>query len=132
MLVNINVNHAVFFQPGLLVNLINLFADTYGRNPWQLERFLKKVRVETTHLPIKRNKSGQKVPRIKTIIALANTNDGYTQLNPPRIAKFAAGPKDVQFWLETNSSKADSQNKISKSLATVGYISVYDYFNQCQ
>lgn len=62
MLVNINVSHAVFFKPGPLVDLIDAFAKAYGRNSWQLERFLKKVRVETTHhLPVKKNKAVESI-----------------------------------------------------------------------
>jgi eukaryotic translation initiation factor 2C len=137
MLVNINVNHAVFFQPGSLVDLINTFANAYGRNPWQLEKFLKKVRVETTHLPVKKNKAGQKIPRIKTIIALANTNDGSVLPHPPRVSKFAAGPKDVQFWLDDssqNTSTKPGSKKVKASMkpTAASYITVYDFFQKCK
>lgn len=134
MLVNINVSHAVFFKPGPLVDLIDAFAKAYGRNSWQLERFLKKVRVETTHLPIKKNRAGEKVPRIKTIFALANTNDGHSLPHPPQIAKFAAGPEDVKFWLDAadqSTSKKSSAKKAKDSTKShAGYISVYDFFKK--
>ena len=137
MLVNINVNHAVFLQSGSLVELISTFARAYGRNSWQLEKFLKKVRVETTHLPAKKNRSGQKVPRIKTIIALANTNDGSFLSHPPRVSKFAAGPKDVQFWLDSLSQKTSTalgpkKGEASTRITTAGYISVYNFFQKCK
>ena len=134
MLVNINVSHAVFFKPGPLVDLIDAFAKAYGRNSWQLERFLKKVRVETTHLPIKRNKAGEKIPRVKTIFALANTNDGHSLPHPPQVAKFAAGPKDVKFWLDATAQKTSAQSGAKKvkdsTKSEAGYISVYDFFKK--
>lgn len=137
MLVNINVSHAAFFQPGSLVDLINAFANTYGRNSWQLEKFLKKVRVETTHLPAKKNKVGQKIPRIRTIIALANTSDGSALSHPPHISEFAAGPHGVQFWLDSPSQKTPTTLGTKKGVSStkptgVGYITVYDFFKKCK
>lgn len=105
MLVNINVSHAVFFRPGPLVELIEIFKNTYGQNLFLLEKFLKKVRVETTHLPAKKNKAGQTIPRIKTIIALASQNDGTSLPHPPKVAKFGASPRDVKFWLDLGDKK---------------------------
>lgn len=137
LLININVSHAVFFQPGSLVDLISAFADAYGKNSWQLERFLTKVRVETTHLPVKKNKAGQKIPRIKTIIALANTNDGTKLSHPPQVSKFAAGPKHVQFWLDiptqnTPTTLEAKKGGASSKSTSAGYISVYDFFQKCK
>ena len=137
MLVNINVSHAVFFQPGSLVDLIFTFANSYGRNSWQLEKFLKKVRVETTHLPVKKNNAGQKIPRIKINIALANTNDGSMLSHPSQVSKFAAGPKDVQFWLDSPSQKIHTTLGAKKGGASTkptraGYISVYNFFKKCK
>jgi eukaryotic translation initiation factor 2C len=136
ILVNINVSHAVFFKPGPLVDLINIFANAYGRNAWQLEKFLKKVRVETTHLPVKKNKAGERIPRIKTIIALANTGDGQSLIHPPQITKFAAGPKEVKFWLDTTSQTALAKPRANQAKSSakpfVGYITVYDFFRKCR
>lgn len=135
MLVNINISHAVFFKPGPLVDLINAFANAYGRNSYQLEKFLKKVRVETTHLPAKKNRTGEKIPRIKTIIALANTDDGSSLPHPPQVAKFAAGPTEVKFWLDTTAQNTSAKPQAKKAKASansaVGYITVYDFFQRC-
>ncbi|KAL5345607.1 hypothetical protein ACLOAV_009361 [Pseudogymnoascus australis] len=119
ILVNVNVSHAVFFRPGPLEELINIFATAYGRNPFQLERFLKKVRVETTHLPVKKNKAGKKIPKVKTIIALASQNDGAGLPHPPRVARFGANAKEVQFWLEPTDKKKSGNGR---------YITVFDFF----
>lgn len=71
-------------------------------DPWmrKLEKFLKRVRVRTTHLKAKINKKGEEVPRIKAIYALAKKTDGRRLPHPPQVATFGAGPKDVKFWLE--------------------------------
>jgi eukaryotic translation initiation factor 2C len=130
MLVNVNVSHAVFYKPGPLVDLINAFANAYGRNVYQLEKFLKKVRVETTHLPVKKNKAGERIPRVKTIFALATTNDGFSLPHPPQIGKFAASPKEVKFWLDSPDQTPKSRAKKAKdsTKSPTGYISVYDFF----
>ncbi|KAI9675940.1 MAG: hypothetical protein M1829_003178 [Trizodia sp. TS-e1964] len=126
LLVNVNVSHAVFFKAGPLVDLINEFASAYGRNPYQLQKFLKKVRVETTHLPIKRNKAGEKIPRIKTILSLATPGDGHMLPHAPQIAKFAASSKELKFWLE--STPSSSKQKANPSAP--GYTTVFDFFKK--
>ncbi|GAM91567.1 hypothetical protein ANO11243_096190 [Dothideomycetidae sp. 11243] len=141
LLVNINVNHAVFFRPGPLTELINIFGQTYGYHRPQLERFLRKVRVETTHLPVKKNKAGQKIPRIKTIWGLAKETDGRKLPHPPIVASFGAGAAEVQFWLEPTpestvlASTDGNARKKGKPKPSTGptsgqYISVLDFFKQ--
>lgn len=66
-----------------------------------LESFLKRTRVRTTHLPERRNGSGEVVPRIKTTFGLARPNDGYGLAHPPKVRVFGAGPRDVEFWLDS-------------------------------
>jgi len=100
ILVNVNVSHAAFFQPGPLGGLM----EAYGLASLpRLEKFLKGVRVRTNHLPEKRNKAGEIVPRIKTILGLATREDGKTlpEGQRPRVAKYGGGPKEVEFWLNS-------------------------------
>lgn len=136
ILINVNICHAPFVQRGSLVDLISAFAGAYGRNPWELQNFLKKLRVETTHLPAKMNKAGQKVPRVKTIGSLASSTDGAALFRPPRVSKFAAGPKDVHFWLDNPSHIASElgprKGEASTKPTSAGYISVYDFFQKCK
>ncbi|TWU71451.1 hypothetical protein ED733_001188 [Metarhizium rileyi] len=114
ILVNINVSHGAFYHAGPLPALMN----NYGvRNTVALERFLKLVRVQTTHLPEKRNRA----------------ND------------HGAGAKDVEFWLdgEANSSRAPKaaakggakgkgkgkdKAQPESSAASGSYITVFDFF----
>lgn len=155
ILVNVNVSHASFYQSGPLESLM----DAYGlKNPYKLAGFLKRVRVRTTHLQEKFNKAGKLIPRIKTIFGLATPNDGGELAHRPRVARFGAGPKEVEFWLESApntsapaqpsvpSAKPTSPSQTKKKGGKGGkrggdpappasslggrYISVYDFFAQ--
>ncbi|KJR88114.1 RNA interference and protein silencing protein (Qde2) [Sporothrix schenckii 1099-18] len=157
LLVNVNVTNGAFYQTGPLDQLI--LARTGGAGVTlgtvrRLESFLKRLRVRTTHLRDKTNRKGEIIPRIKTIFGLATPNDGHGQEHPPRVARFGAGPKEVQFWLDgpAGGSGSGSEPKAQASPqkgkgkgkggkgkalgapqpappATGGrYISVYDFF----
>ncbi|CAN9164259.1 unnamed protein product [Alternaria alternata] len=141
ILVNINVSHGTFYHDGPLPALMGSYG-TY--NTSALEKFLKLVRVQTTHLPEKRNKVNQVIPRIKTIFGLARKDDGHRLANRPRIKAHGAGAKDVEFWLdsdagssgapkaEAGASKGKSKGKAQpKGPAPSGsgrYITVFDFF----
>ncbi|KAF2105445.1 putative RNA interference and gene silencing protein [Lophiotrema nucula] len=144
ILVNINVSHGAFYHPGPLPALMN----SYGvHNTVALERFLKLVRVQTTHLPVKRNKANEVIPRVKTIFGLARKDDGYRMAHPPRVKQHGAGAKDVEFWLDGESSssgapkaeakggakgkakaKGKAQPESSAASSSGKFISVFDFF----
>jgi eukaryotic translation initiation factor 2C len=132
ILVNINVSHEAFYQAGPLPMLMN----GYGiRNTAALERFLKAVRAQTTHLPEKRNKANIPIPRIKTILGLARKDDGHGLAHPPRVGKHGAGAKNVEFWLDDNGgSKGRGETKSKGQAASkMGsgsgkYITVFEFF----
>ncbi|RFU29653.1 hypothetical protein B7463_g6697, partial [Scytalidium lignicola] len=119
MLLNVQIKHAAFFRPGPLTALIDDFQRAHHGNVHELERFLKKVRVEATHIPPKKNGS----TRPKTIIALAGRGDGskMPQNRRPKIARPGAGPKDVQFWYDKGNRTTGPQS---------GYITVSEYFQR--
>lgn len=136
ILVNINVSHAAFFQAGPLLALMS----SYGvQSTAALEKFLKLVRVQTTHLPEKRNKANEVVPRIKTIFGLARKDDGHHMDHPPRVRQHGSGAKDVEFWLDgvikadsKEGSRGGSKKKGQAGTSTVSssgkYISVFEFF----
>jgi hypothetical protein len=64
-----------------------------------LNIFRKRLRVQTTYLPVKKNKRGKIIALIKTIVSLANPHDGQGSQNRPHVSKFGAGSKRVSFWL---------------------------------
>lgn len=106
ILVNVNVSHGAFYNEGELTGLMTAYGlrnDTRGLR--SLEKFLKRVRVRTTHLKEKKNKKGEVVHRPKTIYGLAKKSDGQGP-NRPRVRDFGAGPKHVEFWLEDRSTAA--------------------------
>jgi hypothetical protein len=144
ILVNINVSHGAFYHAGPLPALMN----SYGvRNTAALEKFLKLVRVQTTHLPEKRNKANEVIPRVKTIFGLARKDDGHHMAHPPRVRQHGAGAKDVEFWLDGEASssgapkaeakggakgkdkgKGKAQSESSAASGSGKYISVFDFF----
>ncbi|KAI4102713.1 MAG: hypothetical protein LQ345_007359, partial [Seirophora villosa] len=153
ILVNVNVSHAAFYDAIRLDQLIQNYSSVTGKNPVKLESFLKRVRVKVTHLAEKKNKSGQSIPRVKTIFGLARKDDGHGLDHPPRVGNFGAGSKAVDFYLG-NSPGAPSSSSAGKAAGTPGsigkgkgkkggaaghgpdptgpqsgkYISVYDFF----
>ncbi|KAI9850709.1 MAG: hypothetical protein M1838_005200 [Thelocarpon superellum] len=98
ILLNVNVSNTVVYPEIRLDHLIEKFAVAHGHNAVALEKFLKKVRVQVTHLRTKTDKDGQPTRRIKTIFGLATMNDGQGQPNPPRMKKYAANPGEIEFF----------------------------------
>ena len=147
LLLNVQVKHVAAYENMPLDGLMLKYASVNGKNVFKLESFLKKVRVETTHLAVKKNKSGQKIPRIKTINGLATTSDGQGLEHRPRVNKHGASAKGVEFWLEgeaggskekpSTPAKKGGKQKGAKAPpakqpagpSTGGrYISVFDFF----
>jgi eukaryotic translation initiation factor 2C len=137
ILVNVQVKHGAFFEAGPLEKLINAFGSQNGPSKVKLDSFLKKISIDVIHI-VKKNKAGNRVPRIKTIMSLARRDDGRGQSNPPVVSEFGAGSKGVKFFLEDSGPKSSqkSQGKKGKQpAAPTGsgtlsgkYISVYDFF----
>lgn len=130
ILVNVNISHGAFYHTGPLPGLMGSHGVHITA---ALEKFLKLVRVQTNHLPEKKNKAGQVIPRIKTIFSLARKDDGHGLPNPPRVKSHGAGAKDVEFWLEgdggPNATKAKAKGGKKEGPASGGkYISVYNFF----
>lgn len=108
ILVNVNVSHGAFYNEGLLTDLMSAYGLRYDTSGLRsLEKFLKRVRVRTTHLKERKNRKGEVIHRPKTIHGLAKKSDGQGP-NRPRIKEFGAGPKDVEFWLEDKPAGASS------------------------
>ena len=136
LLLNVNVTHGVFFEP---ISLALLFPKLGTGNKITLQKKLKLVRVQVTHLSGKTNKkTGQVFPRIKTIFGLAHPQDGRTEAHPPKVFSYGAGPKEVQFWLSEVPPAAVGANPPGKgkkgaagpSMPSNAYISVFDYFGR--
>ncbi|KAK0647518.1 Protein argonaute-2 [Lasiodiplodia hormozganensis] len=141
VLVNVNVSYGAFYQD---IPLDRLMIKYGAGNKLRLEKFVKKLKIRTTHLPEKKNKSGKVILRVKTIVAFANKYDGRNLEHPPRVRAYGAGPKDVEFWMDSapqqtsagsgkgkgkGKGKAGGPAKPQPEAASGGrYISVYDFF----
>ena len=78
LLINIQIKHAAAYKSGRLTQLVDeLDGNARDRRSaaydiQALERHLKKKRVVTSHLPIKRNRTGDVVERPRMILELAH------------------------------------------------------------
>lgn len=144
LLVNVQVKHTACYSEGPLDRLMLMYLEENGRNMVKLGIFLKKLRVQVTHI-VKKNKSGHIIQRIKTITSLATPGDGHGLLHPPIVPKFAAGAKEVKFFLGTHEEQAGGKEqgptkregkkgkkagKAGPERPQEGYISVYDFFQR--
>jgi eukaryotic translation initiation factor 2C len=136
LLLNVNVSHGIFLQPD---RLDQLFPKLGTGNKSTLQKKVRLVRVRVTHIPPKKSKkTGEEFPRIKTIISLAQPQDGRKDDHPPQVTSFGAGPKDVKFWLGESPSPAKDESTPGKGKPKAAgpvlpknvYISVYDYFKK--
>jgi eukaryotic translation initiation factor 2C len=144
LLLNVNVTHGVFLQPGPLSNLFPLLGTG---NKITLNKKMKLMRVKITHLDVKKSKiTNIEIPRIKTIFGLAQPQDGRTLSHPPQIQAYGAGPKGVKFYLNEippaaaaagakppapkgkKSPKGPGGSGGSGGLPSNQYITVFDYF----
>ena len=137
VLINVQVKSSAFYQEGPLGRLIDAWIHDHGRNMARLSNFLKKIRIQVTHI-VRKNKAGNDIPRIKTIVGLAMPGDGQGLQHPPIVPHFGASPREVKFFIggvdepETSTGK---KGKKGKKPAKQGpkppqndYISVYDFF----
>ena len=120
ILVNVNINHAAFYKATDLERSMRDFEAKHGKNKLRLQAFLKRVRLEVHHIKPKTNKAGIAVPRIKTIFALANRNDGREEAHPPRVSEFGAGPSNVEFWMSKSPPGASSGTPSAPAAQTPG------------
>ncbi|KAF1829044.1 putative RNA interference and gene silencing protein [Decorospora gaudefroyi] len=111
ILVNIQVSHGAFYRPGPLPMLM----EAYGTgSTTALDKFLKNVRIQPTHLKEIKNKAGQVITRVSQIVGLAKKNDGHGLAHPPRVNKHGAGPRDVEFWLADKKADKKADPEASK------------------
>lgn len=118
VLLNVQVKYLACFQEGPLGMVMNEYMRT-NRNIYRLEAFLKRMRVQVTHIK-RKSKSGQSRPRIKTIAGLATKADGKGADPQPRVARYGAGPHEVEFFMASPGSQpaqgdsAESKGKKGK------------------
>jgi len=122
ILLNVQIKHAATYENIRLDLLMKNFGES---NKTTLGKFLKRVRVETTHLPEKKNKAEIKIPRVKTIFALASPGDGNRLDYPPKVEEFGATAEGVQFYLGGTSPTG---SRPAPQLPLNQYITVQRFF----
>lgn len=118
LLLNLNVNHSAFFLPGDLSTLVKEFADVFGQDVQLLNRYIRGVRIEVTHLPKDKDANGKESYRQKSIWGLASHRDGARGNHPSKVPRLGATPNEVQFYME------------DRDRGTGRYVTVTDYFKQ--
>jgi len=143
ILLNVQVKHVACYDDGPLDRLMLAYLDQNGRNMVRLANFLKRVHVQVTHI-VRKNRSGHDIPRIKAIAGLATPGDGHGLQHPPVVPKFAAGAKEVKFFLgnpgeQAGGKRQGSARKESKKTGKTGpgpprdeYITVHDFFQRSE
>jgi eukaryotic translation initiation factor 2C len=145
ILVNVQVKNMAFYDEGPLDKLMRAFMQGNGPNKVNLLKFVKRLSVDVTHI-IRKNRQGQRIPRIKTIQGFASKDDGRKLVHPPIVPQFGAGAKEVKFFLDDPSSTSSSApaaapvggRKKGKKDVKAGpappskgkYISVFDFFKE--
>jgi eukaryotic translation initiation factor 2C len=110
ILVSVQVKHAAYYEIGPPGGSISAYLAQNDGAMFKLETFLEKVRVEVAHICATNR-------RIKNIASLARPGDGQGLQHPLRVAKFAAGPRDVIFFVDRPGGQS-------------GYTSVFDHFRR--
>jgi eukaryotic translation initiation factor 2C len=114
ILVNVQVKPMAFYEEGPLDRVMQAYTHINGSNPVSLMKFLKKLSIDVTHIQ-RKNKAGQRVPRIKTIQGFASKDDGRNLAHPPKIRQYAAGPKHVEFYLDASPAAGSLASKAGPS-----------------
>jgi eukaryotic translation initiation factor 2C len=119
IMLNLNVSHGAFYQPGPLVDLITAFVGVFGKDRDLLNRYLKGVKVYATHLEKRENGSGKLEYPVKSILGVATPMDGRGKNSPykdhpPKVKDVASSAANVKFWYEKDGRS--------------GYIPVSEYF----
>ena len=136
LLVNVQVKYAACYQSDKLTHVIQNYKRGNPPNIYKLDNFVKRVKISITHIQRKNGK-----PRVKTIAGLASTHDGRSAEHPPKVSTHGAGPRDVQFFLESpnqggNEESNERRNKRRKTSPASGpaaaglYVSVADFFSR--
>ena len=143
ILVNVQVKNMAFYDEGPLDGIMHVYMQQNGPNTLYLANFLKKLSIDVTHIA-RTNRSGSRIPRIKTIQGLATKDDGRNQAHPPIVTQYGAGAKEVQFYLDdagagaSGKAGASGGGKKGKKTPKAGpeaasrgnYVSVYEFFRQ--
>jgi eukaryotic translation initiation factor 2C len=117
LLLNVQVKSAAFYQSGPLdVVMLNFLGGRRVSDAvTELARFVNGLSIYVTHLPVKKNKAGQPIRRIKKIHGLAAKGDGRGNKDkePPKVDAFGATASQVQFFQKPPEGKQGNGNWVT-------------------
>ncbi len=150
LLVNVNTSQGAFYRPGALTAVMDTWLHIHKQTTLQaacnlegenrrntfgaLESFIKKLQVNLTHLPHRKDENQGTAPVISTIYELATSHSDWREEITPIVNGIFPGVADVHFFLNETSdgSAAEGSNQGAKSPSlantTKGRISVLEYF----
>ncbi|KAI9374393.1 ribonuclease H-like domain-containing protein [Aspergillus egyptiacus] len=140
LLVNVQVKYVACYEVGPLDQVFRAFRERNAGLDKQ-RKFVSKLKVRAIHIP-KKNKRGQDIPRMKTIIDFANPSDGKSLDHPPIVPRIGAGPEEVKFYRDSSGQQGqqtaprEPKGKKGKKPAKAGpessgeYISVAKFFKE--
>lgn len=125
ILLNVQLKYAAIHEAIRLDRLMEKLNRLNRFSKIGLGKYLKTVRVETTHLPEKKTRAGIKVPRVKTIFGFATPGDGKRLDHPPKVRGSGASAIDVEFYL---GDVSPTGSKPGPQLQQNKYITVQQFF----
>ena len=98
VLIHVETRCIPYHHPGPLSAMIKGYMS---RHQWQMNRLENMLRGVWVHItPPVRNYQGQNFGTIIQIRGLASTHDGALLQHPPKVARYGAGPQEVEIYIE--------------------------------
>jgi hypothetical protein len=107
---------------GPLSNMIRGYMSHHTPHIGRLEKFLQSIRVHI--MPSVRNYQGRSFGTAVQIRGFASSNDGALLHHPPKVARYGAGPLEVEIFIESRQSLS------AASPLQRGYVTLMAYFQK--
>jgi hypothetical protein len=107
---------------GPLSTMIRGYMSHHTPHIGRLEKFLRAIRVHI--MPSVRNYQGRSFGTAVRIRGLASSNDGALLQHPPKVARYGAGPQEVEIFIESRQSLS------AASPCQHGYVTLMVYFEK--
>ena len=122
ILVHVETQCIPCHPPGLLSTMIREYMSHQQSKMDRLEKILRHVRVQIVISA--QNHQGQSFRKAVQIRGLASRTDGALQQHPPRVARYGAGPQEVEIFIEPQQI-LDAASPLQR-----GYVTLSAYFEK--
>jgi hypothetical protein len=123
VLFSAKVRYPLWCQAGLLSTIIKGHMSNCSSQTARLEDFLRGTLVHVTP-SVQNYHSLRRGTGIEIIAGLANCSDGALLRRPPKVARYGAGPHEVEVFLESR------QTPRAGSSSRRGYVTLVTFFKQ--